>query len=314
MNVKLSCTVLALLCIPFLLIASKSDQEDVWKVDYKMSMVEKRKHLDGTKEVSNDEVLAKFQNVAKKQTLVKQDLKISYYKDSANIFQLTLPVMSMTTYNRNSSAVEYKTRATGIGDLELAYQRLCLQEACGNLWCGLGLNLPSGSVNYRDDTPGVDNQLLTYDMQLGSGTWGARPFIQLQKSQGKYVYGLFVEGLFRTGKNDRDYRLGNTYMAALSLSRAFTSQWLGTLTLYGNKTGSIHGKDPDLNEDIDPRNRADSSQLTQAGLLFRIDYLRENSPRGWKFFMEVAGPAYQKAKALQPRGRSQVSLGLQCDF
>ena len=62
-------------------------------------------------------------------------------------------------------------------------------------------------------------------MQLGSGTYDIKPSINYFGVAGDWTYGADLNMTLRTGKNDRDYRLGNVYQAGIWTRYALTD-WL----------------------------------------------------------------------------------------
>jgi hypothetical protein len=72
------------------------------------------------------------------------------------------------------------------------------------------VSAPTGSIDEEGDTPRAPgNQQLPYTMQLGSGTWDFPLFLSFRKYEARWDWGLDASIAVRTGKNDRDYRLGN---------------------------------------------------------------------------------------------------------
>ena len=60
------------------------------------------------------------------------------------------------------------------------------------------------------DTPRApEDQQLPYTMQLGSGTWDLPLFMSFRKYEAAWDWGVDASYTLRTGKNDRDYRLGD---------------------------------------------------------------------------------------------------------
>jgi hypothetical protein len=87
---------------------------------------------------------------------------------------LMVPVLEISMDHRiNMNGVEFTTESDGIGDITLAGVYQLSQSDGGNLLFNLGLNVPTGSIDEKDELPvsmGVPVQL-PYPMQTGSGTY-----------------------------------------------------------------------------------------------------------------------------------------------
>ena len=112
----------------------------------------------------------------------------------------------------------------------------------------LGLSLPTGSIDEKGRTPkdaNVDTQL-PYTMQLGSGTYDIKPSIVYSGVAGDWTYGANLNLTLRTGKNDRDYRLGNVYQAGIWTRYALTDWIQPSFRIDGVIWDEISGEDEDL--------------------------------------------------------------------
>ena len=109
----------------------------------------------------------------------------------------------------------------------------------------LGFSLPTGSIDEKGRTPkdaNVDTQL-PYTMQLGSGTYDIKPSIVYSGVAGDWTYGANLNMTLRTGKNDRDYRLGNVYQAGIWTRYALTDWIQPSFRIDGVVWDEISGED-----------------------------------------------------------------------
>lgn len=107
---------------------------------------------------------------------------------------------------------EFNISSNGLGDIVFLADTV-LSKTMNSVWrIGGGISFPTGSVDEEGDTPRAPgNQQLPYTMQLGSGTWDFPILVSYQKYEERFTWGLEGQARIRIGKNDRDYRLGNTY-------------------------------------------------------------------------------------------------------
>jgi hypothetical protein len=144
-------------------------------------------------------------------------------------------------------------------------------------------------------------------MQLGSGTYDIKPTIVYSGVAGDWTYGANLNMTLRTGKNDRDYRLGNVYQAGIWTRYALTDWIQPSFRIDGVAWDEISGKDTDLpyNPDTDrypaavvkPDNFGGTKCLALVGL-------RLKDPRGRLentfLELEAGAPFYQDLNGPQP--------------
>ena len=107
---------------------------------------------------------------------------------------------------------EFNISSNGLGDIVFIADKI-ISRSPNSVWrIGGGVSFPTGSIDEEGDTPRAPgDQQLPYTMQLGSGTWDFPALVAYQKYEDFFTWGLEGQARIRTGKNDRDYRLGNTY-------------------------------------------------------------------------------------------------------
>lgn len=203
---------------------------------------------------------------------------------------------------------EFTIVSEGLGDIETAISWFKQLDKNNHLLLSLGISLPTGSIDETGDTPspGPDNQL-PYTMQLGSGTYDIKPSIHYFGSAGNWTYGADLNLTLRTGKNDRDYRLGNVYQSSIWTRYALTDWLEPSIRINGVVWDEISGKDPALPYDsvkdlypaavVKPDNFGGTKLLALVGL-------RLKDPRGRleNTFLEfeAGAPFYQDLNGPQP--------------
>ena len=143
---------------------------------------------------------------------------------------------------------EFTIVSEGFGDAEIGATWLHRLNQNSSILVNLGLSLPTGSIDEKGRTPkdaNVDTQL-PYTMQLGSGTYDIKPSIVYSGVAGDWTYGANLNLTLRTGKNDRDYRLGNVYQAGIWTRYALTDWIQPSFRIDGVIWDEISGEDEDL--------------------------------------------------------------------
>jgi hypothetical protein len=132
----------------------------------------------------------------------------------------------------------------------------------------LGASFPTGSIDERDDIPVMNNAILPYPMQIGSGSYQFLPGLTAVRQFERGSIGGQLSAKLLIGENDRDYTVGDrfsvTAWGARSLSKAFSLS--GRFTY--DRAEAYDGADPALNPNMvptaDPRTR--EGQRIDAGL------------------------------------------------
>ena len=218
-------------------------------------------YMDGTDDVSINDVLWPWyeadsprtdENFPVVPTVITQEavqFKGAYDLSEQWSLSLSIPYIRQETEHVSSKPGfdEFTIVSEGFGDVELAATWLHRFNQNSSILVNLGLSLPTGSIDETGDTPraGPDNQL-PYTMQLGSGTYDIKPSIVYSGVAGDWTYGANLNLTLRTGKNDRDYRLGNVYQAGIWTRYALTDWIQPSFRIDGVVWDEISGEDEDL--------------------------------------------------------------------
>jgi hypothetical protein len=131
---------------------------------------------------------------------------------------------------------QFITRSSGLGDTKVsALYRFYLKKN-RQAHLGLGLSLPTGSIDEKDNTPrppagmGVptfNENLLPASMQLGSGTFDFLPSLTYVQQFEHWSWGAQANGTIRLEfENDNGYRLGNKFELVNWIAYNLT-EWVG---------------------------------------------------------------------------------------
>jgi len=270
---------------------------------------------DGTSRVSDSEVLADYMV-----TPTSMDMEMHMFGAMIGVNE-KLTVMAMLPYVTKSMkhltrmGRRFTTRAEGIGDTKISGLYKITDQAGHKLHLNLGISLPTGSIDERDDTPAAQNAKLPYPMQLGSGTYDLMPGITYQGEGGDYSWGTQAIATIRTGENDNDYTLGDKIELSAWLQRQWTHAFSTSLRLKAQRWSDIDGADPDLNPNMiataDPELRAGK----RADLLVGFTYQPQSGAlKGNRFALEVGKPVYQNLDGPQLETDLILTAGWQYSF
>jgi len=230
-----------------------------WSVSYSYQKSHYQDYLDGTKKLAIDDVLwspgqepRTDKNFPVVPTHIEQEVHalVFGFKATENLsVRLAAPYISQST--EHISVVpgysEFTIDSQGIGDITLISDYRFASSQMQNWKLGLGISLPTGSIDQQGDTPRAPGkQQLPYTMQLGSGTYDIPIYLSYLNQQASFNWGADFAAKVRLGKNDRDYRLGNS-AGISSWLRLTTVSWVQpSIKLAFSSWGRISGEDTSL--------------------------------------------------------------------
>lgn len=107
---------------------------------------------------------------------------------------------------------DISARIEGMTDTRIAYLHTARWANNNYLKADFGISLPTGNVNRTYTVSMMGRTKTSYISelgQLGSGTVDFNPVLTYKRFAGKLTFANKLDLRFRTGRNDRDYRLGN---------------------------------------------------------------------------------------------------------
>jgi len=270
---------------------------------------------DGTKRLSDSEVLADYMV-----TPTSMDMDMHMFGAMVAVND-KLTVMAMLPYINKSMkhltrmGRKFTTKAEGVGDVKISGLYKIAAQSGHNLHLNLGMSLPTGSIDERDDTPARNNAKLPYPMQLGSGTYDLMPGITYRGQNENYSWGAQAMTTVRLGENDNDYTLGDKVEISGWLQHQWSNAFSTSLRLNAQSWSDIDGADPDLNPAMiataDPELRSGK----RIDLLLGATYHAQNGAlKGNRFSLEVGKPVYQKLDGPQLETDLILTAGWQLMF
>ena len=193
-----------------------------WHASYTYAVSDYHDYYLGTQRINYDEVLFQPGQEARTgsnypivPTEIKQEvhaLRLAYDLTPALTVRAQLPfVMQSTDHISIVPGYDaFNISSEGIGDTALLVDGI-VRQTLNSIWrLGAGISVPTGSIDEEGDTPRAPgNQQLPYTMQLGLGTWDIPLLLSFRKYGAQWDWGAHADVTWRTGKNDRDYRLGH---------------------------------------------------------------------------------------------------------
>ncbi len=139
---------------------------------------------------------------------------------------------------------EHPHTTSGVGDTEVHGLFHLYKNDHAELHMGVGLSAPTADVDLQmRPMMGIDLGMMEYGMQLGSGTWDAKPSLTLTGNTPYIAWGAQISGTLRLeDKNESGYALGDilqsTIWGSYSLSDSFSASLRGLYTKQQAITGA----------------------------------------------------------------------------
>ncbi len=167
---------------------------------------------------------------------------------------MSMPGMVMTNPTANMPA---NMKSSGLGDTKLYLLYNFLSSCNQRLVVAAGVSLPTGSINVRGTTMEGSNSIMSYCMQLGTGTYNLLPSIVYANQFNHFSFGVAFQGNIKLGVNSHNYSLGNessfspwaAYKVAswASISLRGEGYYMSALYGYDNGINQTASSDPTAN-------------------------------------------------------------------
>lgn len=289
---------------------------DEWMFSYRYGHMEMDGNRDGTSSVSVAEIHQDFMIAPLKMTMEMHMFGTMYgfndditlmamiaYKD-IEMDMLTRP-MSMGMMPANH---KFKTRSKGFGDLKLSALWNLINNDNSSLHAHVGMGIPTGSIQKKDDNAMGVRARMPYAMQLGSGTYDPILGLTYVAQMNKWSFGLQNLNTFRLGENNEGYQLGNEYnlstWAGFNLNHAVSL----SLRVDAKAWEDIDGEDDELNVMMAPTARTDLCGGQRIDGLLGLNYLHSS---GHRLALELGMPIHQDLDGPQMETDYRVMVGWQ---
>ncbi|MFT2092426.1 hypothetical protein [Paraglaciecola sp. 2405UD69-4] len=299
-------------------------EQQKWSFAVQLKAAEFEGYRQGSRDLSFDQVLytpgeeeRTDSNFPVVPTVINQYVKLvrlGYQVNPKLQIAAVVPIIRQETDHISSvpGYSEFLLTSDGVGDVGLMASYRLTDSPYKNWWLTTGISLPTGSIDQKGDTPrGPGDQQLPYTMQLGSGTFDFPVELSYQ-SIGEHEYNLNVSATIRTGRNDRNYRLGNNY----ELLAKYHYRLLESYKLFGaiefSYSESIHGQDDEIVSNtafpyaagiVNPDLYGGKKLSVTAGGVWSYK-------DSFSFTSHVSKPVYQHLNGPQPKEKWRVGLQL----
>ncbi len=286
-----------------------------WMVSLRAMRMHMEGMRDGTQQLSSADVFAQGFGVSPLQMNMDMLMLGAMYAPTDD-----LTLMAMVPWVKNEmdlvtgGGVEFTTASSGIGDVRLS-GLLGLFDADGQrLHLNLGLSIPTGSIDERDDTPAMADAKLPYPMQIGTGTFDLLPGLTYLGQRGDWSYGAQSTWRFHLGRNGEGYRHGNRIEATAWGARRFGAL-SASVRVAASAWDNFSGQDDDLNPNVVPTAAIDLRGGERLDAFVGVNYLAgEGRFAGHRLALEVGAPVHQDLDGPQLETDWIATLGWQLSF
>ena len=201
--------------------------------------------------------------------------------------------------------------SSGIGDAKLETLLTLWKRPHLILLGNIGVSLPTGSISKN----GEEGNLLPYPMQLGSGSFEARPGVTLFGYRQNWSYGGQLRGTFPLHTNSQEYRHGTAMSVTAWGARRF-SDWLSLSgRLFFTHWKDISGRNPTLNPLMSPSHRPDWRGGQRLDIAISSNLIVPTGTfAGQRLAVEFQIPFYQNLTGTQLKTTWRLILGWQYAF
>ncbi len=284
-----------------------------WMVSYRYMFMRMRGAQDGNRKATRNDVLSNYM-------VNPIDMNMHMHMIGGMVAphdKLTLtamvPVIHMTMDHENRMGAKFTTSSGGLGDIKTNALVPIIKKDRHQLIAKMGMSWPTGSIDQKDTTPAAKQGQLPYPMQLGSGTYDLLPGITYTGYTDRFSYGLQSGAVIRTGRNSRDYRLGNRVFITPWVAAKINNHVSLSLRADGQAWGNITGQDNDLNPRMVPTANTTLQRGRRLDLKLGVNLLAPNKKflRNQRLAVEVGLPIYQKLNGPQLKTSFLMTAGWQ---
>lgn len=284
-----------------------------WMLSYRYMRMDMDGNRDGSDRLSTQDVFDRgFMVAPTSMTMDMHMFGVMYAPSDRVTLMGMLPYMRTKMAHVTRMGRRFTTRSEGIGDVKLSALVGMLDQPGHRAHLNLGVSLPTGSIDERDDTPAADDAHLPYPMQLGSGTYDLLLGATYSGQAQRWSWGTQALATVRTGENDNDYRLGNRYEGSTWLARVLSPSTSASLRLRYLHWRNIHGADPKLNPMMVPTADPDLRAGRRTDVLLGLNFNgKRGLLKGHRLALEVGVPVHQNLDGPQLETDVLYTLGWQ---
>lgn len=210
----------------------------------------------------------------------------------------------------------FTTVAEGLGDVSLTAMASIVKIEHRRLHTSFGLVAPTGAVDDTDDVLAPNGMRptlrLPYPMQVGSGSWAAKPGVTYAGHDGPWSWGLQYAGTVYLEDNDEGWSRGDVHQITGWGARLIAPSVSASLRLTAETEDDIAGIDPAIVAPVqtaDPANQGGERVAVLSGVNWQ--------PRGatnHRLALEVGYTVWQDLNGPQLERDARFVVGYQVAF
>jgi hypothetical protein len=155
---------------------------------------------------------------------------------------------------------------------------------------------------------------MPYAMQLGSGTFDAKPGITYYGHQGNMGWGAQYAGTFRLGRNSEDYSWGDKHQITAWGSYALSPAINLSARITAETESEIDGIDSEIVAPVQTANPDNYGGERVSASLGLNTVIRSGALEGHRFALEATLPVYQNLNGPQMERDHMLTFGWQKAF
>jgi hypothetical protein len=269
-------------------------------------------NLQSSDDISNEDIFQNFMGSPQKMNMNMHMLGVMYAPSD----RVTLMVMGNYISNsmdlRTRMGVDFTTESDGLGDITVSSLIKIMNSNRQSLHANVGISIPTGDIDQRDDMPAGQNMPLAYPMQLGSGTWDPSLGLTYLGQSDRFSWGTQTIYKFRLSENSENYTFGNRFdivgWGAIKVSDYFS--FSTSLSYYD--TQKIDGVDARFNTMMMPLFNTTNSGRSQLDIGIGTNFfVPKGSLKNLRIGAELKIPAYQNVNGIQMKNTLMATFGIQ---
>ncbi len=224
-------------------------------------------------------------------------------------------VATMIPYTSNSMSMKTRTsgrvdsESNGLGDISLTGLYSINEDDNSRFLVSLGLSLPTGSVEADKN-----GNRLGYPMQLGSGSYAAKPQVTYSHYWSSYSLNIQTHLKHFLHENKAGYTRGTEYGASVWGAYKFCESLSSSLRLEYLGRDPIQNADAKINAMMSPTNRPDMQNGQWVNTHLGVNWIGQEWAKGHRLAFEIGTPIYQNLHGTQMKNTLIGTFGWQKAF
>ena len=207
----------------------------------------------------------------------------------------------------------FKVNSSGIGDTRISSLINLFDNEMAKTNIGIGLSLPTGSINERDATPTSKDSRLGYSMQNGTGTYDLIFFLNNINKIGKVRIGeQFFFKKAASGNNSKNYRYGDVFDLNIWSSFRWIDNVSSSIKINYSYQKKMNGSDNEMNPRMSPAMDSYNKGNNKINVGFGINFINTSKIlKNHRLGIEGIFPIYQNYRGLQMQETYRFIIGWQ---